>query len=494
MKGKKRNGKGPRTRIRTRMMITYLIPLSLFVGAFGTFFFHLAKGSLDTEFGKRLIAIGRSALVQIPTDLVLGLSEGDEHSRLYRNVRRKLENLRRINGVKRIYLFDLEMRALVDTEAGILIGTRYVKDFDREELERVRRGESAASILFKGTDGRYYKTGYAPVRDAEGRVGGFIGVDASVEFFQTLRHMRRNVVTGVFIAVGIIVLTSIYFAHSIETPIRKLVAAARRIEVGDLETPIPVERDDEFGFLSHSMDEMRKGILKRDQALKMMLSGIAHEVRNPLGGMSLFTGILAEALAGDTEKLGYIQKIEKELRNLERIVATFLDYARPLQVRRSRIDLDAFFQEVFTILAPEMERISVSWHFGDPDGLSFDPALMRQVFLNLVRNAIQAMPKGGELEITGTLKGRIYRIEVIDSGTGIAGLAPEDLFNPFFTTKQKGSGLGLAFVKRIIEAHGGTVSIADRPDPRRGTVVTIELPLVSAEAEGEKKRAANPRG
>lgn len=463
-------------KILTRLIISYLIPLSLFMAIGGIVYYSLAKESLDNEFGKRLIAIANAARAQISTDQLIWLNPGDEASRTFGNIRKKLLTLRDITGVRKIYIFDAQNRAMIDTDPNVLIGTQYTKDFDRNELDSVRsRGMAVASTLFKGNDGNFYKTGYVPLAINE-TVPAILGVDASVEFFQTLRNLRRNIWSFVMISMALIILVSFLFARHIERPIRELVRVAKTIELGELNSPIEISSRNELGYLGRCLDDMRKGLLHRDSSLKMMISGIAHEVRNPLGGMELFAGMLREELGSDHEKQSYVDKIIKEIQNLKKLVNEFLDYSRPVQIHRQEIVLYDFLSEVALLVADELQRKNVQFKmdFDRAIQLVCDPDLMQRVVLNVVHNSIQAMPEGGAIEVTCLAESGRRHLAFRDSGMGIGNLREEELFAPFFTTKQRGCGLGLALVKKIIDAHEGTIHLT--PHPEKGVVVHIVIP------------------
>lgn len=462
-------------RIRNSLIITYLIPISIFIVLFGYFYYFLSQKSLDEELGKRLIVVAQCVTTQISPDRIFLLREGDEDSRVYKSILFKLKKLQNITNVKRIYLFNKEYKSIADTDESVLIGTKYFKEFDKFEISKVEQGESVASTLFRGNDGLYYKTGYAPLW-YNGNVVAFVGVDGSVEFFEILSRIQKNIIKFGIISAIITIIISILFATTIEKRINKLVQSAKKIEIGEMETQIPVIGDDEIGYLARSLDEMRKSILKRDQTLKMMMAGIAHEVRNPLGGMELFIGLLLDELQ-DKEKRGYVDKIKREVLNLKKLVNDFLDYARPSHINNEKVELKDFFDDIFTVTKNDLlaKNIKVNLNLNGCKYIWFDKDMMKRVFLNLTYNSIDAIEEEGQIDVDISEKNNYYEIKFKDTGKGIDESSAEYLFTPFYTTKANGTGLGLAFVKKIIEEHKGEVYLRNNQD--KGATVFIYLPI-----------------
>ncbi|MFA5112164.1 MAG: ATP-binding protein, partial [Desulfobaccales bacterium] len=218
---------------------------------------------------------------------------------------------------------------------------------------------------------------------------------------------------------------------------------------------------------------------ERLAALGEMTAGVAHEIRNPLGIISSTAELLQARLARYEPKDRLARIIVEEANRLNEKVTEFLDFARPRIPNLRPCDLEATVDRSLEFLQPEIERlgITVTREFrlnGRP--LVIDPDLMHQAFLNILLNAIQAMPQGGHLTVS-TLpgpRGQGGEIHFHDDGEGIDPEALKKILNPFFTTKEKGSGLGLPIVKSIIEAHQGHLSIDSRAGA--GTTVAITIP------------------
>ncbi len=221
---------------------------------------------------------------------------------------------------------------------------------------------------------------------------------------------------------------------------------------------------------------------ERLAALGEMTAGVAHEVRNPLGIISSTAELLQERLAKYEPQNRLARIIVEEANRLNEKVTEFLDFARPRIPNLRPCDLEAVLDRGLEFLEPEIQRLEIrvtrDYHFNGRL-LAADSDLLHQAFLNLLLNAIQAMPGGGRLTVATKPgpQGRGGEIRFADTGEGIEPESLKKVLNPFFTTKEKGSGLGLPIVKSIIETHQGTIKIDSAVGD--GTVVTITLPELS---------------
>jgi two-component system, NtrC family, sensor histidine kinase HydH len=217
---------------------------------------------------------------------------------------------------------------------------------------------------------------------------------------------------------------------------------------------------------------------ERLAALGEMTAGVAHEIRNPLGIISSTAEILRDRLARYEPRDRLAQIIVEESNRLNEKVTEFLDFARPRIPNLRPCDLEATLDRSLELLQPEIDRLNITvsraYHLnGRP--LMVDQDLLHQAFLNILLNAIQAMSPGGHLTVS-TLsgpRGQGGEIRFQDDGEGIEPEALKKIFNPFFTTKEKGSGLGLPIVKSIIEAHQGHLKISSIAG--LGTTITITI-------------------
>jgi len=213
-------------------------------------------------------------------------------------------------------------------------------------------------------------------------------------------------------------------------------------------------------------------------ALGRLTSGMAHEVKNPLNAMVLQLELLKAKLAEEGDKVKpQLHILGEEIRRLDRVVKTFLDFTRPLELHPAETDLASLVHDVFTLAAPQAQANNVRLRLvanGALPPLVIDRDLMKQALLNLVLNGCQAMPKGGELRVTPRPLANRIELEIADQGVGIPPEAREKIFTLCFSTKAGGSGIGLAMTYRIVQLHNGSIDFAS--EPGRGTTFRISLP------------------
>ncbi len=240
------------------------------------------------------------------------------------------------------------------------------------------------------------------------------------------------------------------------------------------------------GEVSRLGDELKQKnaqLRRRDRlaALGEMAAGLAHEIRNPLGGIALYASMLEGELKTQPKAQTAATKISQAVRSLERLVSDILDFAQEDRLERQVAPLGPILARLEESLAPWAEQFEANVEIQE-DARSVevdcDPARLGQVLLNLMMNGLQAAGSAGTVGLTAkpltTQGGAGVRIEVWDNGPGIAADALDRIFNPFYTTRDTGTGLGLAIAHRIVEAHGGTLRVANRAEG--GARFTLTLP------------------
>jgi signal transduction histidine kinase len=241
--------------------------------------------------------------------------------------------------------------------------------------------------------------------------------------------------------------------------------------------------------LKHSVDEMiermasQLDVASRLAAISRITGGDAHEIKNPLNAISLRLDLLkarASSGASEEELIPEIDVLSREVRRLDRVVKTFLDFSRPVDVHFEELDLAALAAEVAHLLTPQAERAGVALTCerpAQPAPVRGDPDMLKQAILNLVTNAFEAMKdRGGRLSIGVENGGDFVDLVVADNGPGIPPELREKVFQLYFTTKEKGSGIGLAMTYRAVQLHNGTVDFVS--ESGRGTTFRLRFPAV----------------
>lgn len=230
--------------------------------------------------------------------------------------------------------------------------------------------------------------------------------------------------------------------------------------------------------LSEAQAEVRRS--ERLAALGQLSAGLAHELRNPLGVISASAELLGKQVAAENEVAKEVAGfIRSEVDRTNSLVTRFLDFARPSPLHRSVNDLNEIVERTVTDLerknAGSEGKIIITKDFRPIEKFSFDATLIESSVSNIVQNAADAMADGGDLRISTWRNGEFAEIVVSDTGPGIPPEQMENIFNPFFTTKPRGVGLGLALVSKFIDGHGGKITVSSRPG--EGATFRIQLPV-----------------
>ena len=319
--------------------------------------------------------------------------------------------------------------------------------------------------------------------------------------------IKRLIATVLVFGVGIV--ASLILSWKYTMPIDRVVQAARRVAQGDLRETLPVERQDEIGQLTESFNDMvaklrankelesRLHQAERLSSIGQLASGIAHEIRNPLNFINLSIDHLQSrfppADPGAREEFAYlVSAVKTEIHRLDTMITNFLTYGKPLKLEPRPCDLLPLLDDVARMAGGKAKEQGIEFERGYPPELPrvlVDGEQIKNSFVNVLVNAFQAMPQGGRLSITArqvsgadpssgsplSSNGRWVEVSFRDTGCGIASDDLPRVFEPYFTTKEVGIGLGLALTKKIVEEHGGSIALDSALD--EGTTVRIRLPV-----------------
>jgi signal transduction histidine kinase len=302
------------------------------------------------------------------------------------------------------------------------------------------------------------------------------------------------VLAALTLAVGVVVSLHV---RRLLAPLARVTARARAVAGGDLTAREVAPSDDEIGQLEMAFEKMVAGLAgaqalalsnERLAAIGKMAAHVTHEIRNPLSAMSLNVELLDEEIAHNdrlprAEVKNLLAAIQREVQRLEYLSEEYLRVARLPQPRMEAEDVSAAVREVVEFARREIESAGcvVTLRVADaiPPAL-FDEGQIRQALLNLLRNAREAMPAGGEVDVSVAAEGMSVVVDVADRGGGIPADIRARVFDPFFSTKGEGTGLGLAITRHIVDAHGG--SVICEPREGGGTRFRIALPIAPAKS------------
>jgi signal transduction histidine kinase len=323
---------------------------------------------------------------------------------------------------------------------------------------------------------------------------GYLRLCITKEFlFRTLESVRDKLFlyTAAVTFVGIIF--GLYMARKVLQPVLILSKGVGRIGEGEVGVEVPVVGHGEIKDLAISFNRMslklkelidkiksaQEHMVKTEKlyAVGEFSAGIAHEIKNPLTPIMMLMRRVKEERESLSDK--DIDIIEEELNRIDRIVTEFLAFARPDNVEKTEVNINDVLNEVITITRPKIDRSGISliekYSNSLPDITGTHDAL-KQVFLNIMLNAIQAMDgSGGELTVETSAYNRSVQVIIRDTGVGIPEENLKKIYDPFFTTKKDGTGMGLALTHNIINDHSGKIDIDSTPGS--GTTVKVKFPL-----------------
>jgi two-component system nitrogen regulation sensor histidine kinase NtrY len=318
-----------------------------------------------------------------------------------------------------------------------------------------------------------------------------------------LIELQRQVVSTAMLVGGagilVAVLASLWFAARVTRPVVSLAEAARRVAAGDLNAKVEVESSDELGELAASFNRMTEDLVQqkdhtlqaeRVAAWRELARRLAHELKNPLFPLQVTVENLMRAKQKSPEMFEEVfhegtATLLAEINNLKTIIGRFSEFSKMPQPQRRPTQVNDLVRSVLRVFHAQLQKnelqnndknqIVVRTELADalPD-ISADPDLLHRALQNLVLNAIDAMPQGGELTIRTETLGDRVEISVSDTGSGLTEEECGRLFTPYYTTKQHGTGLGLAIVQSVVSDHGGKIAVESTKE--KGTTFRIELP------------------
>lgn len=329
---------------------------------------------------------------------------------------------------------------------------------------------------------------------------GYVHIIMVLDDFSNLlksNNLKRLIATVIVFTIGIVV--SLFLSWKYTAPIHEVVDAAKAVAAGDLSKKLTIKRNDEIGELAKSFNEMieklrlqkeledRLNQAERLSALGQFASGLAHEIRNPLNFINLSIDHIRNKFIPknkiDKETFSRLMlEVKNEIRRLNDLISNFLNYGKPIRLHLKEIDLKLIINEITALAEQKIQMEKINVEIDIPEDIPMvmiDKDQMKICFINIILNSIQAMPKGGSLTIKARPNSNDANLDIIftDTGAGIDIQDMDKIFDPYFTTKDVGIGLGLALTKKIINEHKGEIFIFSRPGV--GTNVTIRLPLIN---------------
>jgi two-component system NtrC family sensor kinase len=405
---------------------------------------------------------------------------------------------------------------VINADLSRAITTRVSAEVAEEVLHGGRTWRGRAFVV-----NDWYLAAYEPIRDTENRTIGMLYVGTLERPFDDSLWRTLFIFLGItLLGVGLVCGVAITIAGSISRPIHAMAEAAKKVAEGDYSPQVEVTSEDEIGYLAECFNRMVRELSRANQELRQwaenleskveerttqlramqgsliqteklaaigkLAAGVAHEINNPLTGILTNSSLMLQDLPTDDPRRDDLQIVVDETLRCRKIVKGLLDFSRQTKPQKQVVDLNGVLQDVFDLVRNQASfrdiEIETELDYNLPPVMA-DRDQMRQVVLNIVLNAAEAMPNGGKIRASTSLAAKTNQVQICiqDTGSGIPDEIKNKLFEPFFTTKKTGTGLGLAIAYGIMERHKGTISVDSAPG--RGTTMTLRIPAQAEEAD-----------
>lgn len=458
-----------RQSFKTKLLLLYASLWLLFSLITGIVIYRMIVTTLETKMGNQLLAAGRLVAQSISPQLPPYLQPDVLNtSPTVRHFSKQLKALLKAGVFENILILNSHGIVLKDSTGEAIEG--FKSDvLNDQTLTQLRHGHAICLPIHRGSFGLLHQSAFIPLKIHH----WILQVDANPRYLDSLRQFRN--IYFLFGIIGLIIITFLntFIAQTVLKPVEEITHLAHSIAAGNYPPSIKTTRIDELGTLIHSLDIMSARIQNREselerlaQDLKEIAAGIAHEVRNPL---SVIRG-QAEWIEKKIETLPDLamaaHKIQNQVQALNSLVTQFLEYSRPLQLQLKLVNLNELMLNLKETLLQlsQKQNVAIITAIEPCAPLLVDTTLVSSGLLNLGINALQAMPTGGTLTLRLQSENSQAILSVEDTGPGISNAIRPNLFKPFFSTKSSGTGLGLAFVDKVIRAHKGIIHVLNRPE------------------------------
>ncbi len=403
-------------------------------------------------------------------------------------------------GIEEVRIFDIYSGKILASSNPAEVG----KEIHREDKEKLMT-QKAPEVFSHVKDGTTVYSMLVPIENntacqrchTDGKaLRGILDVEVSMK--QTLqrigelrkRTMLFSLITILSLAVALAVMTTLL----VNRPIEGIIRTMRRVQEGDLSVRFLTKRKDEIGKLADALNRMleeldraRKEIqrchleemrrVEKMATLGELAAAVAHEIKNPLAGISGAIQVIYEDLNDSDPKKEVISEVLNEIERLDKTVRDLLFFAKPAEPKKIEVDIMSTIDRCISLIKPKAEKqnIRIEKQIQENAILKIDPQQIQEAVVNIMMNAIHAMPSGGTLTVSSKKTDDYVEISISDTGEGIPPEGLKTVFKPFYTTRHRGTGLGLSISRNIVEAHGGTILVDSTLGV--GTTFKIRLPV-----------------
>ncbi len=449
-------------KLRPRILILVVSLLLVVLTSLAVPLYWYTRSALEDELDQHLLTILRMVAANIDRELISLLATEPDLDRIRQAVELNLAH-QVVEGTRGVAIYQAGQRLA------------YTGSLPIEKAQLLTTGNAAGqpviSDLYRIDDSGYIKSGTIDIilADQQITIAVWVGADFMLVVDQLMGSLFWIFILTIIAAISL----AFIFSRSLIRPVIRLADYTEAISKNIYTEPVYLNRRDEIGTLNTALVDMHHEIRNNEQQNKELLSNIAHEIKNPLGGIEIYTGLLEEELQDNAEHKEYLSKIISELQNLKRIILEYLDYARPPKSNLQYQKIDTIIRDAVSILKPELDMKNIHCNIVGEGQVMTDESKMRRVLVNLLKNSIEAVEQDGQIDISIDEDSENIKIAIWDDGEGIAEDARAKIFQPHYSTRDRGYGLGLAIVSTIIDELNGTIVV--QSEINQGTEFLITL-------------------
>ncbi len=480
--------------LKAKLLLLHALLWSFLFAGTGVIVYQLVYSNLEAKMGQQLLALARLVAQQLESKVSSELQPGsfDTPDAFFNRLSAQLRGFLQVGVLDNIILLNQEGTVLLDATGEEIPGFKQPWLRGKTDILAKATVKPVVLPIRKEDFGALHQSVLFPLNP-----NVILEADADPHYLQILREFTNvSIVLGL---VGLCVsgLAGALVAQRVIQPMNLILKMTDDVMRGKFPEPDSPPRSDELGHWVQVLQTMFRKIHHREteltllrqmaenqaEEMKMVAAGIAHEVRNPLGVIQgQADRIQKKARDWDLDLQSAAQKIQGQVEVLNGVVSKFLDYSRDFHLQRRSFPLPELLTRVTQDLSDlaERQKVEILRDFGPCASLLADWDLLYSSFYNLALNSLQVMPGGGQLVFRLRQILNKAMVEVEDNGPGIDPQNFPKLFKPFFSTKNEGTGLGLAFTEKVFRAHGGQIEALNRPEG--GAVFRIILPLQEAAA------------
>jgi signal transduction histidine kinase len=455
--------------LKIRIILTFCVVTFILVLIMSRISYQYTRQIYLDQISQHARAITGIIAKQIDTsylDLLQLGTPGKTISDYFRNLVNKYENK---SEQSEFFLFDDSFKILLHSSQ-----TKSISNSDPElylnqtEILNLTKQSTTSTLPFRGDDGNWYLWAFYRLND-----NLWLGMQESAYQLKKVEELSLLFwyigIAGIFVTL----ILGFFVATSITKPIDRLTIFSTDIGKGNFNLSPPKKMKGELKILSDAMDKMRLDILNNHKEKEEMLAQIAHEIRNPLGSIELMANLTKEDILSGKNNVDYLNKILLEISDLKSLITAYLNYSRPYLAKPEKIDLNKLFEEIFSLFKEELTNKNIQFDRNLlNDKVVFDPGHLKQIFINLISNSIEAIGENGSIQLVSENTDNYVLLKISDTGNGISAENINNIFNPFFTTKKNGTGLGLAICRKLCHQNNAQIEVSSNPESGCEFVIT----------------------